>query len=128
MNFAFDETRAIIAHAAVHVEMKNVIGGRMVPVKPTPQWTYAGSSVPTGPFRLFRGSVELAITRALAAVIGKERDRLLSLLRMVEGDDPAPVAKAVGIACEEYAVKMQHGEDGWRNYQEFIKPYEASNG
>lgn len=126
MNFAFDETRAIIAHNAVHVEMRNVIGGRMVPVRPTPPWNYAGSSIPTSPFRLFRGSVQLAITRALAAVTGKERDRLLSLLRMVEGDDPAPVAKAVGIACEEYAVTMQHGAAGWQNYHEFIKPYEAS--
>lgn len=124
MNFAFDETRAIIGHNAVHVEMKNVVMGRLVPVKPTPPWHYADRDIPTGPFRLFRGSVEMAVTRAVASTHGRERDRLMTLLRMVDGEDAAPVAKAVGIACEEYAVTMQFGADGWRSYSEYIKPYE----
>jgi hypothetical protein len=67
----------------------------------------------------------MAVERAVAATTGRERERLLSMLRMVEGDPVEPVAKALGIACEEYAVTMQYGADGWRSYQQFIQPYEV---
>lgn len=129
MNFSFEDTRNIIRLNPVHVEMQKVVIGAMgrdrVPVKPTPPWTFGGKAISTGPFRLFRGCVEMAITQAVEAATGRERERLLSALHMVEGDDPAPVAKAVGISCEEYAVTMQHGNNGWRAYQDFIAPYEV---
>ena len=121
MKFSFEETRDIIAQSPVHCSMRTVLDNKLVRPEPGCFWTYRGQQHPVSPFRLFRNVVEHAVIMAYTASVGKERERLLMSLRMVGADAIEPVAKAVADACEEYAVAMQHGADGWRCYQESFK-------
>lgn len=118
--FTLDETKAILKHPAVHAAMYNIIRERsIVPPSNPPPWVYNGKPVMVAPFRLFRASVEMAIRNALDAVKDRERERLLILLRLTEGQDPAPTILAVGGSCEEYAVTMQQGPaslESWRAF------------
>lgn len=128
--FTIDETKAILNHPAVHRGMQRIVAERIVPeslrATPLPPWTFHGRENPTGPFRLFRYSVETAINLAVIAALGRERERLLIALRLTDSDEgPAvkQVAKQVAETCEQYAVMMQHGAEGWESYKAHVQSY-----
>lgn len=117
--FSFPETQEIIRQAPVSVSMQAIVVSRGVKVEKRPPWKLGDRLIPTEPFRLFRAVVTEGIKRGYATAIGKERERLLAALRMVEADTNIDeVAEAVGEACEDYAILMQIGTDGLRAYRE----------
>lgn len=127
MTFSLDDTKAILRHPAVDGAMKRIVGNRMVAVPKMPTWRFAGQDNPTTPFRLLRECVERAVAESIRDVAPDDRQGLLIVLRMVEGDDIAVVARAVGAAVEDYAVTMQFGPEGLRDYREHLNRTEKSN-
>lgn len=125
--FTLDETKAILKHANVHAAMQSIVRERaIVPPSNPPPWPYNDKMIPTGPFILFRASVEMAVRNALETAKDRERERLLTLLRLVEADDPRAAILALGLACEEYAVAMQQGPGSLPSWREFRAGYTQS--
>lgn len=123
--FSLGETKDILTHAAVQMAMHRIIHTPDLYPPVTPPWPFEGRDNPTGPYRLLRSSVEKSIAYAMAHTTGTERERLLAVLRMVPGDDDVDgaVGKQVGIACENYAVTMHHGNAGLQSYRAFMEAY-----
>lgn len=120
MNFTLDESKAILKDPIMDGAMRAQIKTRGASLPVLPAWPYAGKQIPISPFRLLRTCVESAVLDSVACATGLVRQRLLLLLHMVEGDDAAPVAAAVAETVESYAVEMQHGTEGLRNYRAFV--------
>lgn len=118
--FTLDETKAILKHPQVHAAMQSIVRDRsIVPPRNPPPWMYGDKPVPTGPFRLFRASVEAAVRLALDTAKDRDRERLLILLRLTEGQDTPATILAVGLTCEEYAVAMQQGPASLPSWRAF---------
>lgn len=120
MTISFEELKAVFAYPAVETAMRAVVTGRRVmPSTLVPPWLYLGRSIPVGPFRLFRASIELALRNALRDAKDKDRERLLILLRLTDLEDPESRISAVGQACEEYAVFAQFGTASLPSWRAF---------
>lgn len=125
--FTFEESKAILSHPAVDAAMRDVVGGRKIKLtNPLPRWRFADKDISCGPFRLLAECAKAAVNIGVLTATGLDRERLLILLRLAEGDPSSYVAQSLADTVEQYAVEMQHGADGWRSYSEHIKRYTQS--
>lgn len=92
-----------------------------------PHWSFLGQLVPVTRFLMMRSQVERALDMAFATEHGAiegaadEQERLCMLLRMTGPDDNRR-DNIVDFAreCEDYAVRMLHGESGVASYRQWL--------
>jgi hypothetical protein len=83
-------------------------------------WEWLGKQIDTKRFLTLRGHVEKSLIDAFHDSYGRERQRLLVLLRMTGPEDRIYYhCHGVAVATEEYAVKLGHGPSGLKAYNEF---------
>lgn len=119
MSFSLNETKDILTTPAVVAAMRAILEeGTLVKALPRLRpWAFAGKHHPTLPFQHLRATVEAAVTRAIQAVEGKDKERLYLMLRMAPEDNVEAAAKAVAETAEAYAVSMLHGSSGLQSYR-----------
>lgn len=83
-------------------------------------WEWLGKQIDTKRFLVLRGRIEKSIIDAIHESVGRERERLFVLLRMISTENQIYYhCHGVAVATEEYAVKLGHGPSGLTAYNEF---------
>jgi hypothetical protein len=83
-------------------------------------WEWLGKQIDTKRFLVLLGHTEKSIIDAIHESKGRERERLLVLLRMTGPDDQIyEHCHGVAVATEEFAVKLGHGRSSLTAYNEF---------
>jgi hypothetical protein len=98
----------------------SIDGGKIYIDRDLAAWEWLGKQIDTKRFLTLRGHIEKSLIDAIHDSNGRERQRLLVLLRMTGPDDQIYChCQGVAVATEEYAVKLGHGPSGLKAYNEF---------
>ncbi len=120
ISFTLAEAKEVIAFPLVDRYMRRRLFD-VVAIEPNPSpWIFQGQERRTAPFQLLHAVVAQSVLDALIVATDRDLQRFLILLKMTDTADRAPEhSLGVATAVENYAVRMQFGQEGLDSYRAF---------